>query len=277
MLEHGTSLSNDVTLSYIFTYGLTCKEYSSGSSRIAASKRSDQSPSLSVLTESLKFQGFLQYHKRKGHVKKGGGGGMKVFAKQTRIAEISVNNDAVSSPSASEEEGEAPIDAQMATKRDESTVDLAIKTKSLVRERHKKEMNAAKKEAAKSGENKKQDATDCIDSVRTRHERELEAIRARDEESLEERTEETEKLSLEDPSLRSEKKSKVQKRREKEAKRLEEREARIREDLEQLGSLSGKAKSKASRNASMPSDTVCMKSVPMDIASSKRSKINSAN
>ena len=171
-----------------------------------------------------------------GRAKKGGGGGMKGFVKQTRLAKSSVNEDPVSSPSASEEEGEASIDAHTSTKRHESTVDLTIETKSQLRERHKKEMNAAKKEAAKLGKKKKQEATDYIDSVRARHEREMEAIRARDEESVEEeRTEETEELSLEDSSLRGEKKSKAQKRREKEAKRLEEREARIREDLEQLG------------------------------------------
>ena len=172
-----------------------------------------------------------------GRVKKGGGGGMKGFVKQTRLAKSSsVNDDDVSSPNVTEEEGDAPLDTQTATKRHESIVDLATETKSQLRERHKKEMNAAKKEAAKLGKKKKQEATDYVESVRARHESELEAIRARDDASEEEEVkEEAAEVFFEEKSSRGEKKSKAQKRREKDAKRLEEREAQIREDLEQLG------------------------------------------
>lgn len=157
---------------------------------------------------------------------------MKGFLKGTRNHQ----NDATSSEASNEEEAQDTGDTSM-PEPIESSTDFGSETKAQLRERHKKELNVAKKEASKLGKKKKQEAIQLVENVKRQHEAELQGLKERLHVSSDSEEAEIEQASHEasNEPRAAEKKSKAQKRREKEAMRLQEREARIREDLEQMG------------------------------------------
>eukprot|EP00210_Caulerpa_lentillifera_P001846 g1775.t1 len=166
---------------------------------------------------------------------KRGGGGMKGFMKQTQHSVDDNDASSESASSTSSDECIASKTSLVVKSMDSSS--LETETKSQMRERHKKELNSVKKNAANLGKKKKKEATAMIEEVKQRHIHELEKFTTSEEcvLNVESVIEANDELDETTSTVTLQKKSKAQKRREKEAQRELERENRIREEVAEMG------------------------------------------